>query len=63
MVPALDKSERIHERSTLKEEDDGRVSHNHELFIDQGIKTYKIEQFRMNIETLIKAIKFHQFEQ
>ena len=63
MAPALDRSERVYERSILKEEEDGRVSHNHELFIDQGLKTFKIEQFRLAVGNLIKAVKFHKFEQ
>ena len=36
--------------------------HDHEVFETQGIKSLKIDYFKLGVEKIVKAIKFAQFE-
>jgi hypothetical protein len=55
-------SERLFERGVI-EAQEGNTIHNHFVFDHQGIKTWKVEFFKLGVEKVLKAIKFSQFEQ
>lgn len=53
----------VKEAATLQPTQDGKeTSHEHIVYDDQGIKSVKIDQFRMNVERTLKALRFAQFE-
>lgn len=54
--------DKVFERSTLQGVGENAVQHTHDLIEHQGIKTLKVVHFKTNVEKLIKAIKFAQFE-
>lgn len=54
-------NERLFEKGIISGTD-GQTIHNHYVFDHQGIKTWKVEFFRSNVERVLKAIKFRQFE-
>lgn len=54
--------ERLFERGVITGQD-GSTQHNHFVFDHQGIKSWKVEFFKGNVERVLKAIKFAQFDQ
>ena len=63
MLPVGVGAEKVFERGTLKAEGEDAVSHTHDLLDHQGVKTLKIDHFKTNVEKILKAVKFAQFEQ
>lgn len=55
--------ERLFERGVLEGQEGDSTLHNHFVFDHQGIKTWKIEFFKLGVEKVLKAIKFAQFDQ
>ena len=55
--------ERLFERGVLEAQEGDSTLHNHFVFDHQGIKTWKIEFFKLGVEKVLKAIKFAQFDQ
>lgn len=53
--------EKLFERGVLQAQD-GSVQHNHFVFDHQGIKTWKVEFFKLGVEKILKAIKFSEFD-
>ena len=49
--------EHVYEKDVISAEDDTTV-HDHYLYEDQGIKSFKIEMFKVTIEKILRAIKF-----
>lgn len=62
VMPFPDGSPHLFERGTIQENAEGQVVHNHLVFETQGIKSFKIDFFKLGVEKIIKAIKFSQFE-
>ena len=62
LIAKLQDVERVFERGTLQAVGENAVSHTHDLIEHQGIKSMKVENFKLNVEKVIKAIKFAQFE-
>jgi hypothetical protein len=56
-------SERLFERGVIEAQEGNNTIHNHFVFDHQGIKTWKVEFFKLGVEKVLKAIKFSQFEQ
>ena len=56
-------SERLFERGVIEGQEGDHTLHNHFVFDHQGIKTWKVEFFKLGVEKVLKAIKFSQFEQ
>jgi len=54
--------ERLFERGVIVPQGDEQTLHNHFVFDHQGIKSWKVEFFKQGVETLLKAIKFAQFD-
>ena len=42
--------------------DEKETSHLHTVFDDQGIKSWKIDSFKMSVERTLKAMKYAQFD-
>jgi|LauGreDrversion4_2_1035121.scaffolds.fasta_scaffold457979_2 hypothetical protein len=55
--------ERLFERGVIEGQSGDNTLHNHFVFDHQGIKTWKVEFFKLGVEKIIKAVKFAQFEQ
>ena len=55
--------ERLFERGVLQGQEGESTVHNHFVFDHQGIKTWKVEFFKLGVEKVIKAVKFAQFDQ
>lgn len=55
--------ERLYERGVLEGQEGESTLHNHFVFDHQGIKTWKVEFFKLGVEKVLKAIKFAQFDQ
>ena len=53
--------ERLFERGVILAEN-GSSLHNHYIFDHQGVKTMKVESFKMGIQRVLKTIKFAEFE-
>jgi hypothetical protein len=53
--------ERLFERGVILAEN-GSTLHNHFIFDHQGIKTMKVEAFKIGIQRVLKTIKFAEFE-
>ena len=53
--------ERLFERGVILAEN-GSSLHNHHIFDHQGVKTMKVESFKMGIQRVLKTIKFAEFE-
>ena len=53
---------KVYERGTIQADGEG-AQHTHDLIEHQGVKTLKVELFKTNVERVLKAIKFIQFDQ
>jgi hypothetical protein len=56
--PRPGQNEVLFEKGVLQSAGEGQTLHNHFLICDQGIKSMKVEQFTLNVEKVLKAIKF-----
>ena len=55
--------ERLFERGVIEAQEGEATLHNHFVFDHQGIKTWKVEFFKLGVEKILKAVKFAQFDQ
>ena len=55
--------ERLFERGVIQAQEGDATLHNHFVFDHQGIKTWKVEFFKLGVQKVLKAIKFAQFDQ
>ncbi len=62
LIKPANGGERLFERGVIQGGEGDQSVHNHLVFDHQGIKTWKVEFFKMGVEKIIKAIKFAQFE-
>ena len=53
--------ERLFERGVILAQN-GSTLHNHYIFDHQGVKTLKIEAFKVGIQRVLKTIKFAEFD-
>ncbi len=60
--PLTAQLDKVYERGTLQAEGNG-VTHTHDLIEHQGIKSVKVEMFKTNVEKVLKAIRFLQYDQ
>ena len=61
LIKPRNEGERLFERGVIIAEN-GSTLHNHFIFDHQGVKTMKVESFKMGIQRVLKTIKFAEFE-
>ncbi len=55
--------DKVYERGILTAVEGDKTQHVHNVILDQGIKSWKVEFFKLNVSKVIKAVKFAQFAQ